>query len=67
MDWKYAEGSGHDLFQGTVPNLPGYTEEKHEKCSQESRLQGWDLNPEPPEYEAGVLVGSRNVQFICMF
>jgi hypothetical protein len=36
-------------------NLPGGTEENHEKISQDIRSPGSDLNPGPPEYEAGVL------------
>jgi hypothetical protein len=33
----------------------GGTGEGHENISQDSRSPGQDLNPEPPEYEAGVL------------
>jgi hypothetical protein len=58
--WKWiekdVEGSGRGLIQGTTWHLPGGTEENHEKTfSHDSQSPGWDLNPGPPEYEAGVL------------
>jgi hypothetical protein len=35
--------------------LPGGAEENHENFSQDSWSPGRDLNPGPPEYEAGML------------
>jgi hypothetical protein len=34
---------------------PRKTKENHEKLRRNSRSPGRDLNPEPPEYETGVL------------
>jgi hypothetical protein len=51
-------------------NFPGGTEENHEKLSQVRRFPCRDLNPVPPEYEAGVLMTqprlsvSRNMKHI---
>jgi hypothetical protein len=51
-------------------NVPGGTEENHEKLSQVRRFPGRDLNPVPPEYEAGVLTTqprrsvTRNIKHI---
>jgi hypothetical protein len=56
MSWK---GFGRKWSR---PNCRYYTgirleglRKNHEKLSQDSRSPGRDLNPEPPEYEAGVL------------
>jgi hypothetical protein len=35
--------------------MPGVTENNHENLDQDSRSPGRDLDPEPPEYEAGTL------------
>jgi hypothetical protein len=49
------EGSGCGLiFKLLFQNLSGGTEKKHKNC-QASRYLGRELNPGPPEYEAGVL------------
>jgi hypothetical protein len=40
------------IFEVLSRNFPGWTEENHKNLIQGSR----DLNPEPPEYEAGVLI-----------
>jgi hypothetical protein len=55
MNWK---GSGRKrswTFFGAIPAFSGETEENHENLSHNSRSPGRDLNPGPPEYEAGVL------------
>jgi hypothetical protein len=44
------------LFKVISRYLPGGTDEKHEYPSQDSQSPGRDLNPESPEYEAGVLI-----------
>jgi hypothetical protein len=51
---------GRVLKEAVVPNFealsrhsPGGTEEIHEMLRQGSRSPGKDLNPGPPEYEAG--------------
>jgi hypothetical protein len=53
--WKEAVVS---QFKVLPQNLRGETEEKYEKPhSQDSRSPGRNLNPGPPEYEAGVQKG----------
>jgi hypothetical protein len=44
--------------------MPEGTEETTKNISQDSRFAGQVLNPEPPEYEAGVLTNRarRSVQ-----
>jgi hypothetical protein len=44
-----------DQFKALSWHMPGRTEENHENLSQDSLSPGRDLNPEPPEYETGVL------------
>jgi hypothetical protein len=46
--------SGLGLFQGTIRQMPGGTEETTKNVSEDSRFADRDLNPGPPEYE-GVL------------
>jgi hypothetical protein len=48
------EESGSCLIK-VLSHLPGETEENKEDLSQDFRSLGRDLNPEPPEYEAGLL------------
>ena len=39
---------------GTIQHLHGGSEEKQKNLFQKSLSQDWDMNPEPPVYEAGV-------------
>jgi hypothetical protein len=50
--WKEAVAA---YFKTLLRQLSGGTEENHVNQSQESRSTGQDLNPGPPEYEAGAL------------
>jgi hypothetical protein len=52
---KDVEGSGNGLIQDTILAFACRDWGKHENLSQDSRSLGRDLNPGPPEYEAGVL------------
>jgi hypothetical protein len=55
MGWKGCRSKrSYRNLKGISHPLPGGTEESH-KLSQDNRSAGWDLNPGPPEYEAGVL------------
>jgi hypothetical protein len=49
------EGSGHCLILRHVRYLPGGNEKTTKSLSQDSWSPGRDLNPEPAEYEAGIL------------
>jgi hypothetical protein len=49
-------------FTALSQNLPEGTEEKHENLSQNFQSSGRDLDPEPLEYEAGVLTTRPNVR-----
>jgi hypothetical protein len=49
------ERSGWPNFKVLSQHSPGGTEENHEHLSRDSRFPDKDLNPEPLEYEAGVL------------
>jgi hypothetical protein len=55
-------------FNVLSQNLSGKTEENYKNLSQNSQYTGRDLNPGPPEYEAGVLTWMfyyfRCMQFI---
>jgi hypothetical protein len=42
-------------FKVLSRNSPEGTDENHKNISQKSRSPGRDLNPGPPEYEAGAL------------
>jgi hypothetical protein len=56
MNWKDVEGSGHGLIlRNQFQHLPGRTGENNEQLSQDSLSPGRDLNPGPPQYDAGVL------------
>jgi hypothetical protein len=50
--WKEAVVT---LFQVLSRHLPGGTEKFHENLIQDNNCLARDLNPGPPEYEAGVL------------
>jgi hypothetical protein len=55
MKWKDVEGSGHGLIlRNQFQHLPVRTGENNE-LSQDSLSLGRDLNPGPPQYDAGVL------------
>jgi hypothetical protein len=41
-------------FKVLFQYFPGVTEENHEKIRIDA-LQGWDLNPGPSKYEAGMM------------
>jgi hypothetical protein len=45
------------------------TEENHEELSEDSRSQGWNLNPGPPDYQAEVLNTQprRSVGVACSY
>jgi hypothetical protein len=56
INWKgCARNRKCHNFKVLSRNLPGGTEEKHENLSQDSWPPSRDLNPGPPEYEAGVV------------
>jgi hypothetical protein len=46
---------GRKLIYGTIRHFPGRTKEHHTHLNQNSWSMGRDLNPGPPEYEAGEL------------
>jgi hypothetical protein len=49
---KYVEMSGSGLIWGTVPGFAW--KDKRKMFSLGNLSTSWDLDPEPPEYEAGV-------------
>jgi hypothetical protein len=58
MNWNRVEGSDRGLNEDTIPEFSEGSTENHTK-TQDSRSPGRDLNPRPPENEAGVLIGLR--------
>jgi hypothetical protein len=63
---KDVEGSGHGLISGTFPAFAwgGGLRRITKNLSQDSRSPGRDLNPGPPEYEAGELANFTK-NFLC--
>jgi hypothetical protein len=56
MNWKgYGRKLSSSNFKALSWHLPGGTEENHENLRQGIWSPGRDMNPGPPEYEAGVL------------
>jgi hypothetical protein len=56
MNWKgFGRRRTGPNFKEIVRNLPGGTEERTKNFSKDGRFQGRDLNPRPPENEAGAL------------
>jgi hypothetical protein len=53
-------------FKALSRHLPGGTEENNENHSRDSWSPGRDINPEPPEYETGMITTRprRSVQSI---
>jgi hypothetical protein len=51
---KNFEWSGRGLILGTIPAFAWRDWVKQKKLNKDGRSLGRDLNPRPPEYEAGV-------------